>query len=110
MINRVACLLLACTLSFGLDLTGVAPENEHLYRVEKLTCPGNPQKTITAAMINDGFCDCPEDGFDEPGTSACNNGVFYCRNAGFLPKSIDSIIVNDGVCGISYEVFNIARI
>lgn len=31
--------------------------------------------------VNDDFCDCPGDGGDEPGTSACSNGAFlllYC--------------------------------
>lgn len=34
-----------------------------------------------------------------PGTSACSNGSFYCRNRGFEPKIISSPFVDDGVCG-----------
>jgi len=36
------------------------------------------------------------------GTSACPNGVFYCRNIGFEGKLIPSSRVNDGVCGTCY--------
>ncbi|KAJ2440303.1 hypothetical protein GGF42_007669, partial [Coemansia sp. RSA 2424] len=33
-----------------------------------------------------------------PGTSACNNGTFYCANRGHTPARISSAKVNDGVC------------
>ncbi|KAI8321095.1 hypothetical protein GQ54DRAFT_325403 [Martensiomyces pterosporus] len=52
---------------------------------------------IPFARVNDDYCDCP-DGSDEPGTSACNNGSFYCANAGHIPARIDSSKVNDGIC------------
>lgn len=54
-------------------------------------------KTIPVDRVNDDFCDCP-DGSDEPGTSACANGKFYCVNKGFRGKYIPSMQVNDGVC------------
>lgn len=87
----------------GMNLFGVNPEKEYMYKVDGLVCPGNPSKKLTPEMINDDFCDCPEDGFDEPGTSACNNGVFYCANKEFFPKEISSTLVNDGVCGTHCE-------
>ncbi|KAJ2750434.1 hypothetical protein GGI19_005111 [Coemansia pectinata] len=52
---------------------------------------------IPFARVNDDYCDCP-DGSDEPGTSACNNGTFYCANHGHIPSRISSSKVNNGVC------------
>lgn len=34
---------------------------------------------INVSHLNDDYCDCPVDGMDEPGTSACQNGRFYCN-------------------------------
>lgn len=49
------------------------------------------------SQLNDDFCDCA-DGSDEPGTSACINGRFFCINAGFKPLILPSTRVNDGIC------------
>jgi protein kinase C substrate 80K-H len=99
MIELLAGLLVLYSVESAVSFRGVSPENQHLYKQNELSCPGNLSKKLTPEMINDDFCDCPEDGFDEPGTSACNSGVFYCANKGFFPKQISSVFVNDGVCG-----------
>ncbi|GFR42561.1 hypothetical protein Agub_g3472 [Astrephomene gubernaculifera] len=60
-------------------------------------CISGIAKTIPFARVNDDYCDCP-DGSDEPGTSACHNGRFYCRNLGHEPRLLASAFVDDGVC------------
>jgi protein kinase C substrate 80K-H len=47
--------------------------------------------------FNDNFCDCL-DGTDEPGTSACPDGKFYCNNVGYVPQYVFSSRINDGIC------------
>lgn len=54
-------------------------------------------KRIPYERLNDDYCDCP-DGSDEPGTSACVGGTFFCQNAGHIPVYLPSNRVNDGVC------------
>jgi protein kinase C substrate 80K-H len=40
---------------------------------------------IPIQHVNDDYCDCI-DGSDEPGTSACNSGSFYCINNGHVGR------------------------
>ncbi|KAH7888167.1 glucosidase II beta subunit-like-domain-containing protein [Phlebopus sp. FC_14] len=54
-------------------------------------------KEIPWNAVNDDYCDCA-DGSDEPGTSACPNSTFYCKNVGHLGATILSSRVNDGLC------------
>ncbi|KAK1411059.1 hypothetical protein QVD17_37603 [Tagetes erecta] len=82
------------------NILGVAPEDEAYYKglftSGTIKCKDG-SKTFTKAQLNDDFCDC-SDGTDEPGTSACPAGKFYCRNTGHNPVSIFSSRVNDGIC------------
>lgn len=61
-----------------------------------MKCKDGSRK-FTRDQLNDEFCDCP-DGTDEPGTSACPEGKFYCRNVGHAPLVIFSSRINDGIC------------
>ncbi|XP_057997146.1 glucosidase 2 subunit beta isoform X2 [Hevea brasiliensis] len=77
---------------------GIPPQDENYYKIssETIKCKDGSKK-FTKAQLNDDFCDCP-DGSDEPGTSACPGGKFYCRNSGHIPVLLFSSRVNDGIC------------
>lgn len=81
-------------------LRGIAPGDRQRYKSavtgKTFTCFDGKQ-TVAASALNDDYCDC-EDGSDEPGTSACENGKFYCANVYYKAKTISSMFVDDGVC------------
>ncbi|TPX70887.1 hypothetical protein SpCBS45565_g01514 [Spizellomyces sp. 'palustris'] len=81
-------------------LRGVHPTKLGLYTATKGTesfqCL-DKSKSIPFSAVNDDYCDCV-DGSDEPGTSACGNGTFHCKNEGHIGADILSSLVNDGVC------------
>ncbi|KAL4578355.1 hypothetical protein LXL04_014477 [Taraxacum kok-saghyz] len=95
-----AILVLRSALVSSENLLGVAPQDKEHYK--GLSSSGtikckDGSKTFTKSQLNDDFCDC-SDGTDEPGTSACPTGKFYCQNLGHSPLSIFSSRVNDGIC------------
>ncbi|KAG5671788.1 hypothetical protein PVAND_001964 [Polypedilum vanderplanki] len=79
-------------------LRGIDPQRAQLYanNNDKFTC-FDGKKTIKYTQLNDDYCDCA-DASDEPGTSACVSGRFFCINAGFKSLIIPSSRVNDGIC------------
>lgn len=92
--------------------SGIDPQRAQLYvsKNNKFTC-FDGKKELKYSQLNDDFCDCL-DGSDEPGTSACANGRFYCINAGFKPLILPSTRVNDGIsdcCDCSDEYFSNAK-
>ncbi|CAM9817702.1 unnamed protein product, partial [Hapterophycus canaliculatus] len=70
----------------------------------KLSCSRDATDSsaeVSWDRVNDDFCDCPGDGSDEPGTSACSNGkwvFFFCANRGHRSVRLPSSRVGDGVC------------
>ncbi|KAF8794339.1 Glucosidase 2 subunit beta like protein [Argiope bruennichi] len=81
-------------------ILGVLPSSQRFYK----PTPRNTFKCIESgeeinfAFVNDNFCDC-SDFSDEPSTSACNSGKFYCTHQS--KHSISSVLsykVNDGIC------------
>lgn len=81
------------------QLTGVHPERRGLYELsgdQNFKC-FDGSRTIPRQFVNDNYCDCL-DASDEPGTSACPHGQFYCANEGYIQKLIPSAWVNDGEC------------
>ncbi|XP_024523168.1 glucosidase 2 subunit beta [Selaginella moellendorffii] len=76
---------------------GIAPEDLKYYQGGGPLWCKDKSKSFALSRLNDNYCDCP-DGTDEPGTSACPEGRFYCRNAGHSPHFLFSSRVNDGIC------------
>ncbi|KAM8898389.1 glucosidase 2 subunit beta-like isoform 3-T5 [Spinachia spinachia] len=78
-------------------MRGISSSYKRFYRERRSFLCIDGSKIIPFEQVNDDYCDC-EDGSDEPGTSACPRGRFYCTNLGFRPHYIPSSRVNDGIC------------
>ncbi|XP_057417190.1 glucosidase 2 subunit beta isoform X2 [Lotus japonicus] len=76
---------------------GIAPQDDKYYKSSDVIKCKDGSGKFNKDHLNDDFCDCL-DGTDEPGTSACPRGKFYCRNAGHSPVYLFSSRVNDGIC------------
>mmetsp|Transcript_4855 Transcript_4855/g.8838 ORF Transcript_4855/g.8838 Transcript_4855/m.8838 type:complete len:518 (+) Transcript_4855:140-1693(+) len=79
-----------------LKLRGVNPKDIDLYSGSSFSCLDG-SKSIERTMVNDDYCDC-DDGSDEPGTSACKQGTFFCQNQFSEAITVPSSRVNDGLC------------
>ncbi|CAI5442862.1 unnamed protein product [Caenorhabditis angaria] len=80
------------------SIKGVPVERFVLYQPSGLNFKClDGSRTILYSQLNDDYCDCP-DGSDEPGTSACQNGHFFCQNVGHRGNFIPSSRVNDKLC------------
>ncbi|XP_077228842.1 kinase C substrate, heavy chain-like protein [Tasmannia lanceolata] len=95
------CFLMASFLESTLPppsrLLGISPQDEKYFAdLEFIACKDG-SKSFSRDRLNDGFCDC-SDGTDEPGTSACPESKFYCRNIGSAPQLLFSSRVNDHIC------------
>ena len=80
----------------SVSVRGAHPEALSLYN-ESFSCfDGSRTVVLGLRAVNDGHCDCPGDGSDEPGTNACAVGQFHCDSPRL--RSIGSSRVSDGVC------------
>lgn len=77
-------------------LRGIDPQKISLYTGDHFSC-FDGSAVIPSASINDNYCDCL-DGSDEPGTSACVHGRFFCQNRGYHSVWLSSTFVDDGFC------------
>lgn len=93
-------LIHSCQSSTSEVLRGAHPDAAAVYKTAigtgRFTC-ADGSRTIPATAINDNYCDCV-DGSDEPGSSACSGGSFYCSNRGHKARILSSTFVDDGIC------------
>ena len=71
---------------------------DSVLKAKSFVCDGGAV-VLDMSAVNDDYCDC-EDGTDEYGTAACNNGVFTCSSPdenGEVQR-VFSALVNDEIC------------
>lgn len=94
--SRLLTAALAAAAAFAAAPRGVPGSLALVYGGATFTCLDR-SRVLDASAVNDDFCDCA-DGSDEPGTSACPAGRFWCVNKGYKGRYVPSSLVNDGVC------------
>lgn len=93
----LACLLTSLSLELGHvagtsqlpRIRGIPASKNSLYQPNQDFECLDGSLLVPFSSVNDDYCDCG-DGSDEPGTSACSNGSFYCQNAGHQANFIPS--------------------
>lgn len=91
-------LLCLCSITLADSIRGTTPSfDASTLRCVPLNRPSASRVPIALSRINDDYCDCA-DGADEPGTSACENGRFWCLNTAYKGRFIPSAWVDDGNC------------
>lgn len=86
-------------------IIGVRPSDLHLYQDQQRTAFKcfTTSKKISWDKVNDDYCDCPLDGSDEPSTSACMSGKFYClRKDGTKGTLVGESIFCPYICNYNY--------
>eukprot|EP01134_Creolimax_fragrantissima_P005552 CFRG5552T1 len=87
--------VLGALVNVRASIVGADP-NDSKYIGDTFTCDDGKVQ-IPFSQVNDDYCDCA-DSSDEPGTSACPEGVFFCANELHIPLRILTSRLNDGIC------------
>ncbi|XP_061108330.1 glucosidase 2 subunit beta-like isoform X2 [Conger conger] len=93
----IVVIIWSTVLADSRKIRGISLAYRRFYKEKRSFLCIDGSKIIPFEQVNDDYCDCL-DASDEPGTSACTNGRFYCINLGFRPHYIQSSRVNDGIC------------
>eukprot|EP01116_Phalansterium_solitarium_P016363 TRINITY_DN3793_c0_g1_i1.p1 TRINITY_DN3793_c0_g1~~TRINITY_DN3793_c0_g1_i1.p1 ORF type:complete len:438 (-),score=105.44 TRINITY_DN3793_c0_g1_i1:211-1524(-) len=93
----VVCFLLYCVcVAQAFSRRGINPVIQGRYSGSEFMC-FDRSKVVPSDHINDDYCDC-NDGSDEPGTSACSRGRFFCGRERGSERYVSASQVDDGVC------------
>ena len=111
MMILVAALMSVTAVTQAARPRGVRPELGSMYNPSSDFKCFDASNVIPFSQVNDDYCDCEvrrgkytesilspaffQDGSDEPGTSACTNGKFYCENSGHRAQLLLSSRVGD---------------